>query len=56
MSAILAPLVPSGLGCPVVVSRAVWCSISALSSAPSRITIAEIQSHVMKPMTAPKDP
>jgi len=41
---------------PVVVSRTVWCSISALSSAPSNIAIAEIQSQVMKPMAAPSEP
>ena len=41
---------------PSVVSRAVWCSISASSSAPTRTTMVEIQIHVMKPMAAPKDP
>lgn len=56
VSAIFAPRAPIGLGAPVVVSRAVWCSISAFSSAPSRITMAEIQSHVMKPIAAPSEP
>jgi hypothetical protein len=31
-------------------------SISALSSAPSSTTLAEIQSHIMSPATAPKEP
>jgi hypothetical protein len=56
VSAILAPRAPIGFGDPVVVSRAVWCSISASSSAPIRMTMAEIQSHVMKPITAPSEP
>ena len=56
VSAIRAPRTPIGFGAPVVVSRTVWCSISASISAPSRMTIAEIQSHVMKPMTAPNEP
>jgi hypothetical protein len=55
-SAIFAPRAPIAFGAPVVVSRAVWCSISASSSAPSRTTMAEIHSHVMNPITAPKDP
>lgn len=55
-SATWAPRAPSGCGCPVVVSRAVWCSISALSSAPSNMTIAEIHIQVIKPITAPSDP
>ena len=46
-------LLPRGA---TVESRAVWRSISASSSAPSRTTIVEIQIQVMKPMTAPKDP
>src|SRR5258706_1760545 len=56
VSAIRAPLAHIGLGAPAVVSRAVWCSISASSSAPIRMTMAEIQSQVMKPITAPRDP
>src|ERR1700722_16753848 len=43
VSAILAPRLPIGLGCPMVLSWAVWCSISALSVAPSRTTMIEIQ-------------
>ena len=56
VSAILAPRLPSGFGCPVVLSRTVWCSISALSLAPTRTTMIEIQIQVMKPMTAPSEP
>ena len=33
-----------------------WHSSSASSSAPMRMTIAEIQSHIIKPMTAPSVP
>lgn len=36
VSAMRAPRSPMGSGRPVVVSRAVWCSSSALSSAPAR--------------------
>src|SRR5947207_9215980 len=32
VSAIFAPRAPKGFGLPVVVSRAVWCSVSAFSS------------------------
>ena len=32
------------------------CSISASTSAPSRTAMAEIQSQVMKPITAPSEP
>ena len=56
VSAMCAPRTPIGFGEPVVVSRAVWCSISALSSAPSRIAIAEIQSHVINPTAPPSEP
>ena len=56
VSAILAPRLPIGLGCPMVLSWAVWCSISALSLAPSRTTMIEIQIQVMKPTTAPSEP
>jgi hypothetical protein len=56
VSAMCAPRTPIGFGEPVVVSRAVWCSISASSSAPNRITIAEIQSHVMNPIAPPSEP
>src|ERR1700722_8975531 len=51
-----APRTPIGFGEPVVVSKEVWCSISALTSAPSRIAIAEIQIHVMNPTAAPREP
>ncbi len=47
---------PIGIGWPVVVSRAVWCSISALISPPSRTIVEEIQIQVMNPITAPSDP
>src|SRR3984957_17367345 len=56
LSAMCAPRTPIGFGEPVVVSRAVWCSVSALSSAPSRIAISEIQIHVMNPIAAPQEP
>ena len=45
VSAMCAPRTPIGFGEPVVVSRAVWCSVSALSSAPSRIAIPEDPRH-----------
>ena len=45
-----------GFSDPVVVSRAVGCSISASSSAPSKSTIIEIQIHTMKPTIAPSEP
>ena len=47
---------PRGFAGPVVVSLRVWCSISALSSAPSRTTKAEIQNHISKAITAPSEP
>jgi formate/nitrite transporter FocA (FNT family) len=56
VSAILAPRVPSGSSGPCVVSCAVWCSLSALISAPSRTMIVESQIQVMKPMAAPSEP
>src|SRR5688572_31716021 len=49
VSAIVAPRAPSGFGDPTVVSRAVWCSISALSSAPNSTAIAESHSHIISP-------
>ena len=55
-SAILAPRAPMGRSGPSVVSRAVWCSISASSSAPTSTTVEEIQIQVMKPITAPSEP
>jgi hypothetical protein len=39
-----------------VVSRAVWRSISAFSSAPTSTMVEESQIQVMKPMTAPSEP
>jgi hypothetical protein len=41
VSALLAPRAPSGFSAPVVVSRFVWCSISAFSSAPMSTMVAE---------------
>src|SRR5262245_45419948 len=55
-SAIRAPRFPSGLGKPSVLSRAVWCSISALISPPSRMIAIEIHIQIMKPITAPSEP
>lgn len=55
-SAMCAPREPIGRSGPTVVSRAVWRSISAFSSAPTRMTVAEIQIHVMKPTMAPSEP
>jgi len=56
VSAILAPRPPSGFGAPTVLSRAVWCSISALSLAPSRTTIIDTHIQVIKPIMAPSEP
>src|ERR1043166_5019346 len=56
VSAIFAPRAPSGFGDPSVESRAVWCSVSAFSFAPSRITATDSHIQVMKPMTAPREP
>jgi hypothetical protein len=56
VSALLAPRAPSGFSAPVVVSRFVWCSISAFSSAPMSTMVAENQIHVMKPIAAPSEP
>jgi len=41
---------------PVVVSRMVWCSISASSSAPSSTTVVDSHIQVMKLITAPREP
>jgi len=54
--AIFAPRQPSGFGGPTVLSRAVWCSTSALSLAPSRTTIIDTHIQVIKPMMAPSEP
>jgi hypothetical protein len=56
VSAMVAPRMPSGFSPPTVVSRAVWCSISELISAPNRTTIADIHIHVIVPIAAPSDP
>jgi hypothetical protein len=56
VSAIAAPRPPRGLSPWTVLSFAVWCSISALSSAPNKITIAEIHIHIIRPIAAPSDP
>src|SRR6202022_2922288 len=50
VSAILAPRLPIGFGCPGVLSWTVRCSISALSLAPTRTTMIVIQIQVMKPI------
>ena len=55
-SAIFAPRRPSGFGGPAVLSRAVWCSISAFNLAPTRMTMIESQIHIIKPITAPSEP
>ena len=41
-SAMVAPRLPIGFSGPVVVSFAVWCSISELSSAPTRMIHMEM--------------
>ena len=56
VSAETASRVPSGLGCPVVVSRRVCRSISEFSSAPNMMTIADIHIHIIRPIAAPSEP
>jgi hypothetical protein len=56
VSAMCAPRSPRGLGGPAVVSMAVWCSISAFSSPPSKTIVADSHIQVMKPTIAPRDP
>jgi hypothetical protein len=56
VSAIVAPRAPRGFGLPVVVSRTVRCSVSALTSAPINTTITDSQSQNMNPMMAPREP
>src|SRR5262249_49747177 len=57
VSAITAPRAPSGLfGIPTVVSCAVWCSISRLSTAPISTTMVESHIHIIRPTTAPSAP
>ena len=51
-----APLNPIGRSAPDVVSRMVWCSISALSSAPTRTAQADSHIHVIRPIAAPNEP
>ena len=46
----------AALPAPTVESRAVWCSISELSSAPTSTTMVEIHIHIIKPITAPSEP
>jgi hypothetical protein len=55
VSAIFAPREPKGFGLPVVVSRAVWCSVSALSSAPISTTIVRSQIQNINAMMAPRE-
>jgi hypothetical protein len=56
VSAMTAPRTPSGFAGPTVVSCAVWCSISELSSAPTSTTMVESHIHIIKPTTAPSAP
>jgi squalene-hopene/tetraprenyl-beta-curcumene cyclase len=56
LSAIVARRRPRGCSSPTVVSRAVWCSSSALTSAPSSTTYAEMKSHISRITIAPKAP
>jgi len=56
VSAMTAPRVPSGLSGPTVESRAVWCSISELSSAPTSTTMVDSHIHIINPTTAPSAP
>lgn len=55
-SAIIAPREPRGFATPSVVSRAVWCSVSAFSSPPRSTITAETHNHIMNPIPAPRDP
>ena len=54
VSAIVAPRAPRGFGVPVVVSWTVWCSVSALSSAPINTTMIDSQIQTMNAMMAPR--
>ena len=56
VSATKAPRSPIGLGRPTVVSRVVWCSISAFSTAPSTIEKAVRKNHRSNTMIAPSVP
>ena len=56
ITSMTAPRPPSGLAGPTVVSCAVWCSISELSSAPTSTTMVESHIHIIKPTTAPSAP
>jgi hypothetical protein len=54
--AIVAPRLPIGCGLPVVVSVKVWCSISALISAPISTTTLDSHIQIINPITAPSEP
>ena len=56
VSAMTAPRMPSGFSGPTVESREVWCSISELSSAPTRTTMVDSHIHIIRPTTAPSAP
>src|SRR3546814_384457 len=56
VSATTAPRFPIGSSGPVVVSRAVCRSASALTRPPSKIASAETSSHNSNTTTAPRDP
>ena len=56
VSAMTAPRAPSGASGPTVESRAVWCSISALSCAPISTTTVQSHIHIITPTTAPSAP
>jgi hypothetical protein len=56
VSAMTAPRTPRSFSGPTVESRAVWCSISELSSAPTKTTIVENHIHIISPTTAPNAP
>jgi hypothetical protein len=56
VSATTAPRWPIAAGSPVVVSIAVWCSISAFSSAPIRMICTLSQVHSRKPIIAASGP
>ena len=56
LSAMTAPRSPIASGSPVVVSIAVWCSISAFSSAPISTICTVSQVHSRKPIIAASGP
>ena len=55
-SAMLASRWPRGAPAPMVLSLAVWCSTSALSSAPTMTSVTLSHIQVRKPMSAPREP